>query len=103
MNCDTYNVVYLIECNIDSCKQRYIGESDRKIRNRLSEHIGYIRTKKLNMATGAHFNSPGHSTSNLTLTIIENVKNCDPNYRKEREKYLIYKFNTFYKSLNRMP
>ena len=52
-------------------------------------------------ATGEHFNEPGHSLSNLTVTIIEKVKNNDLNYRREREKLFIKKFNTLNKGLNR--
>ena len=37
----------MIECNIDECKQRYIGESERIPKDRISEHIGYIRTRKI--------------------------------------------------------
>ena len=44
-------------------------------------------------ATGEHFNSPGHSLSDIT--ILEKVKSTDHLYRKEREKYFIRKFNNF--------
>ena len=53
-------------------------------------------------ATGYHFNLPGHSIANLTVTILEKVKKHDEQYRKQREKYFIKKFNTYYKGLNRM-
>ena len=58
LNCRTRNLIYMIECNIDKCKQRYIGESERTLKDRISEHIGYIRTKKIDKTTGQHFNSP---------------------------------------------
>ena len=52
-------------------------------------------------ASGDHYNSPGHSVSDLSVTILEKVKkNCEL-YRKERERYLINKFNTYYKGINR--
>ena len=54
-------------------------------------------------ATGEHFNIPGHSLSDLTVTILERVKSTDDLYRKERGKYLIRKFNTYYRGLNRQP
>ena len=31
VNCKTENVVYLIECNIANCKEKYIGETHTKI------------------------------------------------------------------------
>ena len=36
----------MIECNLETCKEKYIGESERTLKDRISEHIGYIRTKK---------------------------------------------------------
>ena len=53
--------------------------------------------------TGEHFNKPGHSVSNLRITILEQIKNTNPLYRKEREKYHIRKFNTYYRGMNKMP
>ena len=54
LKCTTQNIVYMIECNIENCKKRYIGESERMLKDRISEHVGYIRTKKTNIATGEH-------------------------------------------------
>ena len=59
------------------------------LKDRISEHVGYIRTKKTNIATGEHFNMPGHSLQNTTGTRLENVESEDVCYRKERETYLI--------------
>ena len=103
INCKSSNIVYMIECNIERCKQRYVGETHKKLYDRFSEHLGYVRTKKLNKATGAHFNSKGHNISNMTVTILEKVRSTNWQYRKEREKYLIRKFNTFYGGLNLKP
>ena len=103
VNCESYNIVYIIHCTKENCQQKYIGESYRKLKDRLLEHQGYINNRKLKTATGFHFNQPGHSISNLKISILEKVKSVDLLYRKEREKYLIHKFNTFYKGINQMP
>ena len=101
MNCNSYNIIYMIECNIDRCKQRYIGESKRPLKHRLADHRGYIVNQHIDKATGAHYNQPGHSLANLKVTILEQVKvNCDM-YRKERERYFINKFDTLQNGLNR--
>ena len=71
VNCNTYNLVYMIECKKENCKKRYIGETERTLKNRLAEHLGYINTKKINQATGAHFSQTGHSRDDLSITIIE--------------------------------
>ena len=103
LNCHTYNIVYMIECNVTKCKQRYIGESERSLKDRISEHIGYARTKNADKTTGKHFNLPGHTVANLTATILEKVHSDDIFYRKERETFFIRKFNTYYRGLNLRP
>ena len=101
LNCETKNLVYLIECNKETCKLRYVGETEKSLKERLSNHTQKIKTIIPTTATGEHFNEPGHDLSNMTITIIEKIKNQDLNYRREREKFHIKQFNTFYKGLNR--
>ena len=55
----------------------------------------------MNQTTGDHFNKPGHSISNMKITLLEKVKSTDPIYRKERAKYHIRKLNTFYNGMNK--
>jgi hypothetical protein len=101
VNCESYNIVYLIECDKNNCQEKYIGESGRNLKKRLEDHRGYIVNKKVNQATGAHFNLPGHSVSDLKVTILEQVKRPDTEYRKQRENYHIRNFNTFHNEMNR--
>ena len=101
MSCENVNVIYMIECQKSNCNQRYIGETGRLLRYRLAEHRGYVVNHVTTQPTGAHFTSPGHSLSDMKIMIIEQVKIQDPAYRKEREKYFINKFNTFYEGMNR--
>ena len=61
VNCETYNIIYMIECNIEKCKARYIGESERPLKNRFAEHKGYIKSIFPTQTTGQNFNQPGHS------------------------------------------
>ena len=76
---------------------------NRKIaKERFSEHRGYVKNKILTKATGKHFNAAGHRESDMTITILEKIFNTNPQYRKQREKMWINKFNTKYKGLNRM-
>ena len=101
LNCSSYNIVYLIECNKEKCKQRYIGETKRPLSTRLANHRDYIVNRHIDRATKAHFTSPGHNVSNITITILEQVKFKNEAYRKQREKYFIKKFNTLYEGMNR--
>ena len=66
---------------------KYIGETKRILKFRLADHRGYINNQDESKATGEHFNSPGHSLSDLSIIAL--VKKNDDLYRKEREKYFI--------------
>jgi hypothetical protein len=91
----------MIKCDKNNCQERYIGESGRTLKHRLAEHRGYIVNKVESKATGAHFNQPGHSLANLKVTIIEQSRKPEPQYRKQRESYFIQHFNTYYNGMNR--
>ena len=82
---------------------RYIGETKRIMKFRLAEHRGYVTNQILSTPTGEHFNLPGHSLADLNMVILEKVRSQDDLYRKEREKYFIRKFNTYYRGLNKQP
>jgi len=99
VNCETKNLIYIIECS--KCEERYIGETSRSLKDRISDHRGYINNQKIEYATGQHFNQPGHGLSNLKISILEKQNNQDETYRKLREKYFINKFNTFYRGMNK--
>ena len=103
ISCISKNLVYLIECEKERCRQKYIGETERTLKDRVSEHVSYIRSKNITQATGFHFNLPGHSLSDMKVSGLELIRNPDSEYRKERESYIIRKFNTFYKGINRIP
>ena len=66
---------------------KYVGETKRILKFRFSEHRGYVNNND-DTATREHFNMPGHSLSNMTMTVLEKVKTSDDMYRKEREKCL---------------
>ena len=103
VNCMSENIVYLIQCDKENCKEnKYIGETSKPMHERLSQHRGYV-TRNTQDATGRHFNRPGHTLANMSMTVLERVKSTDPIYRKEREKYHIRKFNSFYKGMNGNP
>ena len=78
MNCNTFNIIYAIQCKKDRCKEVYIGETKRILRFRLDDHLGYVNTGA-DTATGSHFTGPGHSLSDMSVTALEGVrKNSEP-------------------------
>ena len=52
----------------------------------LADHCGYVRNQTLDNAIGEHFSLPGHSLSDLSITVIEQSKRNNNLYRKEREE-----------------
>ena len=48
------------------------------LKTRLADYCGYVRNKKTDKATGAHFNLPGHTLADLTVTALEQSKKKDP-------------------------
>ena len=100
VDCSTKNVIYMLGCR--KCPQQYIGETERMLKERFLEHRSYVSTNNQTKSTGAHFTSKGHSISDMEIIIVEKMFNQDPQYRKQREKLYIQKFNTKYKGLNRI-
>ena len=103
VDCNTKNVIYLLECDKNNCNDKYVGETERNFKERVKEHLGYARNFKLNQPSGLHFNLPGHNLHNMKFTIIEKVRSNDPLYRREREKYHIDKLNTYHAGMNKKP
>ena len=99
VDCQTSNVVYCISC--DRCPQQYLGETEKTLSQRFAQHRGYVRNNKLDKATGHHFNGPGHSLSDMKVTVLEKLHSKDPQMRKTRESHYIKKFNSFYRGMNR--
>ena len=83
------------------CPQQYIGETDRSLKERFLEHKGYVNNRLVSKATGLHFNEKGHTISDMEVTVVEKIFNVDPQFRKQREKMFINKFNTNYRGINR--
>ena len=97
--CEDKNICYIIECK--KCGMQYIGESQNSMKERFSDHVGYVRRKEINKATGQHFNLPGHSQSDMTVSVLERIHSQHPQYRKTRESFHIEQFELLSKGINR--
>ena len=103
LGCDSHNIIYLATCNKPDCRQQYVGETGRRLKDRAPEHIRTIKNsleiaqgkkrknlrKKnpVNCPVGAHFSSPNHLVNNFTIQAIEHCKINDTCYRRCRENY----------------
>ena len=76
------------------------GNRKHTAEHRWAEHLGYVRNRRLDQATGAHFNLPGHNIGHMTFSVLEKIKNNNPQYRKARESHFIEKFNLKYAGMN---
>ena len=99
VNCQTQNVVYVIFCNKENCKQLYIGKTERKLKERLAEHLNSVKKNEKNVI-GQHFNGPGHSLANLKITTIEKNFNRGTQTILKRESLWINRFEAEFQGLN---
>ena len=99
LNCTSTNVVYGLFCNKENCRQLYIGQTQRPLKNRLSEHKTSVRTKANNVI-GNHFSNPGHSLANLEVTAVEKVFKKGQGFIQKRESMWINKFEAEHQGLN---
>ena len=67
---------------------------------RRDDHRGYVNNH-VDTATGSHFNQPGHSLADMSVTVLEYVRKNNDLYRKKHEEYFICKFKTIQKGMNR--
>jgi hypothetical protein len=79
--CNSSNVIYIISCT--KCKLLYVGQTARKLKERLNNHRSDIKLSK-STAVGIHFNLPLHSQANLRITPILDISACD---QIERNKW----------------
>ena len=98
-HCQTKNLVYLVHCK--KCNDQYVGETEKTLEHRFSQHLGYVDNKDYRQATGRHFNLPGHNKSHMSITVLESINTDDPAYRKEREREFIEQFKLKYRGMNR--
>ena len=101
MDCTTTNICYAISCGLERCGQQYIGQTSKSLKERASQHLGYVDRNV--EATGRHFNLPGHCKSDMQFTAVEKIHSRHVWVREEIESNHIRKANTFYKGINLKP
>ena len=99
VTCNTENVIYAISCK--KCNEQYIGQTGRQFKQRMQEHLGYIRNKKMTEPTGKHFNQPGHNISMFSCSILEKCQIGSKTYRETKEEHFIKLFQTKFKGMNK--
>ena len=87
-------------CNKPGCGKIYVGETERELRERFSEHKTSVRTKSKKVV-GLHFNGPGHSMANMEIMAIEKVFTNGTKFIEKRESMWIEKLEAEFKGLNK--
>ena len=100
LNCTSTNVVYCLQCSKENCKQIYIGETQRELKQRFAEHKTSVRIFSKN-AVGEHFNGPGHSLADMNILAIEKVFTPGQRIIEKRESLWINKLEAHFQGLNR--
>ena len=102
VTCRSNNLIYLITCK--KCLAQYVGETYRRLHNRMYEHLRDIRLHR-DTPVALHFNRPGHSTLDIKFEVASFVHlPVPPNsedgnkIRKSVEKLWIHRMRT-----NRSP
>ena len=92
-NCITKDIIYCIECV--KCGHLYIGETERRLGDRIREHLRDIKNKHTNKQVAVHFNSDGHSVKDLKVQVL--YQNMKDNFsRKAKESFFIRKLGTLF-------
>ena len=101
LNCDTRNVIYKLWCR--RCAHWvYIGETERRAKDRFYEHRSCVTQKKLDTPAGKHFNLPKHKKSDMGMVPFERVRpSNNPDVRKIREKLWIARYDAVTFGANR--
>lgn len=91
--CDSKNVIYAIRCQ--KCLKLYIGETGRKIKQRINEHMSKIRKNNLVNSVSRHFNQKGHSLHDFEWVVLGSPFVQGKYFRRRLECSLILSFDTF--------
>lgn len=101
MNCDSSDVIYLINCT--KCKLQYVGQTSMALKDRLNCHRSDIKCFK-NTSVGVHFSHNRHCFRDLRIMPIESVVGLNKKERDTKEYNWMSTLNTFYpEGLNFYP
>ena len=100
VTCNSSNLIYCISC--DQCNIKYIGQTKRKIKERLREHIYHINRKHATSDVTHHFNLEGHGIDNLKVHIVDFIYEHPDSKRAQKLRNTI-EFNWIHKLHTQAP
>ena len=72
ISCRSSNVIYCITCK--SCGKQYVGQTLRRIKDRIYEHLRDIDQANKEKPLGLHFSSMKHVKRDIEVHILEFIK-----------------------------
>ena len=87
MDCNSRNICYAISCTVDRCRQQYIGQSSKTLRERFRQHLNYV--DRNSEATGRHFNLPGHTKWDMKVTVLEKIHSNEVWVWEKKSQHII--------------
>ena len=91
LNCMSTNIIYVITCK--RCSQQYVGETKRTLKQRLLEHCGDAKHSR-EKPVARHFNLPGHSRNDITITAVDRPGSTNQYHRLALESKWIKRLQT---------
>ena len=89
VTCRVRNVVYAILCT--RCQATvYVGETERELRERMTEHLRDIRLKR-EKPINFHFGAQGHTNNDVAFAVLEKTFEAERTERQLREGIWIKK------------
>ena len=88
-SCNTNGVVYMLTCSY--CNKQYVGETGRKLKERIKEHITNRNNNEKTI--GTHYNLPGHQKAYFKVQILERVIPNTKFYRLVRKSFRMKKLD----------
>jgi hypothetical protein len=98
ISCEINNIIYIITCK--KCSIQYVGETGRRARDRLYEHLYSIKNaNKIVTPVSDHFSRNGHNYKDISFQVIERCHNLNnasdtSQSRKRREMYWMWLLKT---------
>ena len=86
--CTTTDCIYAIRCKL--CSQLYIGETKRRLADRMAEHLRSITLNLPGLPVATHFNLPNHTTAHFEACVLFSGFHSHE-VRKEQEERLIHR------------
>ena len=101
VTCKSSNIIYCIECS--RCNIQYVGQTKRQMRERIGEHLGYIRRKKWKNDVPVHFNKCDHEGEKDVRVHILDFIYCHPNSDRGKQLRLRIEFNWIHRLKTSSP